>query len=74
MGSQLSVLSESLGMNVYYYDIENVMPLGNSKSCLDLDKLLEISDFVSLHVPLTKETENLITKKISLSPLNLRNH
>ena len=63
VGSQLSVLAEAIGMNVYFYDIDNVMALGNSKNCESLDKLLEISDFISVHVPLTNETKNLISKK-----------
>ena len=63
VGSQLSILSEAVGMNVLYYDIENVMGLGNSKKCDGLSILLEKSDFVSLHVPLTDQTKNLITKK-----------
>jgi len=63
IGSQLSVLAESLGMRVMFYDIENIMPLGNSKRCTSLDELLTKSDFVTLHVPRTEQTKNMIGDK-----------
>lgn len=63
IGSQLSVLAESLGMRVIFYDVVSQMPLGNSKSTPDLESLLRKSDFVTLHVPQTPETKNLITSK-----------
>lgn len=63
IGSQLSVLSESLGMKVLYYDVANVLSLGNSSRRPSLDQLLLESDFVTLHVPLTKQTENMIGAK-----------
>eukprot|EP01125_Pyxidicula_operculata_P014796 TRINITY_DN4972_c0_g1_i1.p1 TRINITY_DN4972_c0_g1~~TRINITY_DN4972_c0_g1_i1.p1 ORF type:complete len:423 (+),score=71.90 TRINITY_DN4972_c0_g1_i1:85-1353(+) len=61
IGSQLSVLAESMGMIVIYHDIVTVMPLGNSRSAKNLDDLLEKSDFVTLHVPDTPQTKNMIT-------------
>lgn len=64
IGSQVSVLAEALGMKVYYYDIETKLPLGNAESVESLEKLIEISDFVSLHVPGTPETKNLFNKDI----------
>lgn len=63
IGSQVSVLAESLGMNVYYYDIEKKLNLGNAKSCLSLQELLAISDIVTLHVPETDLTKNMISKE-----------
>lgn len=63
IGSQLSVLAESLGMRVIFYDIISQMPLGNSKSSPDLESLLKKADFVTLHVPQTPETKNMISKK-----------
>eukprot|EP01132_Coremiostelium_polycephalum_P007867 gene7867-9684_t len=60
IGSQLSVLAESMGMNVLYYDIARKLPLGNSKMCLDLKSVLEASQFVTLHVPDTDATRNMI--------------
>jgi len=62
VGSQVSVLAESLGMNVLFYDIVNKLPLGNAKS-VSFNQLLSQSDFLSLHVPLTDKTRNLITEK-----------
>jgi D-3-phosphoglycerate dehydrogenase len=63
IGSQVSILAESLGMNVYYYDIEKKLNLGNAKSCSSLDELLQISDIVTLHVPETELTKNMITSR-----------
>lgn len=60
IGSQVSILAESLGMNVYYYDIEKKLNLGNAKSCSSLQELLELSDIVTLHVPETDLTKNMI--------------
>lgn len=63
IGSQLSVLAEAMGLDVRYYDIETVMPLGNSTCMKTLDSLLECSDFVTLHVPDTPQTRNMITER-----------
>ncbi|ORY07609.1 hypothetical protein K493DRAFT_295419 [Basidiobolus meristosporus CBS 931.73] len=62
IGSQLSVLAEAMGMSVYFHDILQLMPLGTAKTCNTLDELLHTSDFVTLHVPETPETKNLIGK------------
>ena len=67
IGSQLSVLAESLGMKVSYYDREERLGLGNAAKCKSLNELLEISDIVSLHVDGRKENTNLIgTKEFDL--------
>jgi len=50
IGTQLSVLAEALGMEVYYYDVVEKLQLGNAKKCKTLHELLAISDFLSLHV------------------------
>ncbi len=63
IGSQVSILAESLGMNVFYYDIEKKLTLGNAKVCSSLKELLSVSDVVTLHVPDTEQTRNMITKK-----------
>jgi D-3-phosphoglycerate dehydrogenase / 2-oxoglutarate reductase len=63
IGSQVSVLAESLGMNVYYFDIEKKLNLGNAKSCSSLEELLSTSDIVTLHVPETDLTKNMISSK-----------
>lgn len=61
IGAQLSVLAESMGMNVIYYDIHMIMSLGNSKQVDSLSDLLSRADFVSCHVPETSETKNLLS-------------
>ncbi|WP_369047797.1 phosphoglycerate dehydrogenase [Tenacibaculum sp. UWU-22] len=50
IGKQLSVLAESLGMDVYYYDIEDKLALGNATKVDVLSDLLALSDVVTLHV------------------------
>ena len=50
IGGQLSVLAESLGMAVYFYDTADKLTLGNARRCGSLAELLEISDVVTLHV------------------------
>ncbi|KZZ42335.1 D-3-phosphoglycerate dehydrogenase [Oleiphilus sp. HI0118] len=60
IGSQLSVLAESLGMKVYFYDVITKLPLGNARQVDSLKDLFEMSDIVSLHVPETQATQNMI--------------
>jgi D-3-phosphoglycerate dehydrogenase / 2-oxoglutarate reductase len=62
IGSQVSVLSEGLGMKVIFYDIETKLPLGNAEDAKSLKELLGRSDIVTLHVPETPQTKNLINK------------
>ena len=62
IGSQLSVIAESLGMKVFFYDIENKLPMGNAKNTASLNELLAKVDVLSLHVPSTTETKNMIGK------------
>ncbi len=50
IGAQLSVLAESMGMDVYYYDVIEKLALGNATKCNSLEELLNIADVVSLHV------------------------
>lgn len=63
IGSQLSVLAESMGMGVIYYDVMTMMGLGTARQVSSLDDLLQHADFISLHVPATAETKNLIGAK-----------
>jgi D-3-phosphoglycerate dehydrogenase len=63
IGSQLSVLAESLGMRVVYFDIARRLALGNAHALPSLQAVLEASDVVSLHVPDTDRTRNLIGTK-----------
>ena len=60
IGTQLGVLAEGLGMRVAYYDIEDKLPLGNAQMCTSLASLLGESDVISLHVPQTDETRDMI--------------
>lgn len=62
IGTQVSILAESLGMNVYYFDIEKKLSLGKAINCHSLEELLMISDVVTLHVPETELTANMISK------------
>jgi D-3-phosphoglycerate dehydrogenase len=60
IGSQLSVLAESMGMKVFLYDIVTKLPLGNATQLSSLKQLMATCDIVSLHVPETPQTENMI--------------
>lgn len=60
IGSQVGVMAEFLGMSVLYYDIVPKMSHGNTQPCESLNLLLKQSDFVTLHVPETPQTRNLI--------------
>ncbi|MDB5038482.1 MAG: D-3-phosphoglycerate dehydrogenase [Bacteriovoracaceae bacterium] len=60
IGSQVSVLAESFGMKVIYYDVVTKMPIGNSSQRSKLEDVLKDSDFVTLHVPDTNQTRNMI--------------
>lgn len=62
IGSQVSVLAESLGMKVIYYDVVTKLPLGNAQQVRSMKDLLVQSDVVTLHVPETAQTKNLINK------------
>lgn len=60
IGSQLSVLAESMGMKVYLYDIVTKLPLGNAVQVGSLRELMQLCDVVSLHVPQTPQTAGMI--------------
>ena len=62
IGSQVSVLAESLGMKVIFYDAETKMPLGNAEDKKTLKDVLSNADIVTLHVPELSSTKNLINK------------
>ncbi len=61
IGSQVSILAEAMGMNIFYYDIEKTLSLGKATVCDSLNELLRISDAVTLHVPETEQTANMIS-------------
>ncbi len=62
IGMQLSVIAESLGMEVLFADTVNKLPLGNA-SQVSMSQLLANADIVSLHVPETASTKNMFGEK-----------
>ena len=60
IGSQLSVLAESLGMQVIYFDVIAKLPLGNARQVASMEELLSQADVVSLHVPELPSTMNMM--------------
>ena len=50
IGSQLSVVAEMLGMQVYFYDTDDKLALGNARRCSSLEELLDSVETVTLHV------------------------
>jgi D-3-phosphoglycerate dehydrogenase len=60
IGPQVGLLAESFGMRVVFHDIVKKLPLGNAQPVRSLSKLLEVSDFVTLHVPETPRTRGMI--------------
>lgn len=63
IGSQVSVLAEAMGMRVIYFDLVPKLPLGNARAVRSLAELLQQADVVSLHVPATEQTENMIGER-----------
>ncbi|KAK0265385.1 D-3-phosphoglycerate dehydrogenase 2 [Friedmanniomyces endolithicus] len=61
VGSQLSVMAESMGMKVIFYDVVNLMSMGVASPVHTLEELLRQADFVTLHVPEIPETMNMIS-------------
>ena len=63
IGSQLSVVAEALGFDVYYYDLVERLAIGNATKCKSLKELFETVDVVSLHVDGRSENEHMIGDK-----------
>jgi len=63
IGTQLSVLAEGLGMQVFFYDVITKLPLGNAQQVGSLTELLGMSDIVTLHVPETPATQLMIGER-----------
>lgn len=63
IGSQVSVLAEAMGMRVLFYDIIAKMAIGNARPVRTLAELLKESDVVTLHVPATTATKNMIGRE-----------
>ncbi|MEY4727869.1 MAG: phosphoglycerate dehydrogenase [Bacteroidota bacterium] len=64
IGSQVSVLAEALGMKVIFYDTITKLPLGNAESRKSIKDIVSQADIVTLHVPETHQTKNLINKTV----------
>ena len=60
IGTQLGIIAENLGMRVYFYDIENKLSLGNATQVSSMAELLNQCDVISLHVPETADTKNMM--------------
>jgi D-3-phosphoglycerate dehydrogenase len=63
IGSQLSVMAEAMGLHVRYFDVERRLAIGNARPAATLEGLLNISDVVTLHVPATPQTRNMIGER-----------
>jgi len=64
IGTQVSILAEAFGMHVIYYDIVTRLPLGNAQSRKTLEELVFEADIVTLHIPDTRQTKNLINANV----------
>lgn len=60
IGRQVGVLAEMIGMRVIFFDSAARLPMGNNRSCTSMEALLAEADFVTLHVPETPQTANMI--------------
>lgn len=60
IGMQVGILAETIGMKVKFYDVETKLPLGNAEQAPSLTALLQQADVVSLHVPETVQTQNMM--------------
>jgi len=63
IGPQVGLLAEAFGMRVFFYDIEKKLPMGSAAQLNSLEELFRHSDFVTMHVPLTDETVNMISAR-----------
>jgi D-3-phosphoglycerate dehydrogenase len=63
IGAQVSILAEALGLRVLFFDVAKKLPLGNAHACASLKELMARSDFVTLHVPETPQTKNMISQR-----------
>ena len=63
IGRQVGVIAEALGMRVLFFDVIAKLPMGNNHATKTLDELLSQSDFVTLHVPETPQTQNMLGQR-----------
>ena len=64
IGTQTSIMAEAMGMKVKFYDVETKLPLGNAQAVKSIKDLVSTSDIISLHVPETSSTKNLISRDV----------
>jgi len=64
IGSQVSILAEALGMKVIFYDTITKLPLGNAESRKTIKEVVSKADIITLHIPETQQTKNLINKAL----------
>jgi len=64
IGTQTGIMAEAMGMKVKFYDVETKLPLGNAIAVKSIKELVSSSDIISLHVPETSQTKNLISKEV----------
>jgi D-3-phosphoglycerate dehydrogenase / 2-oxoglutarate reductase len=64
IGTQVSILAEGLGMKVLFYDTVTKLPLGNAEPKKTLREVVSQADIVTLHVPETPQTKNMINKTV----------
>jgi D-3-phosphoglycerate dehydrogenase / 2-oxoglutarate reductase len=63
IGTQLSVIGEALGMEIYFYDLVDKMPIGNAKKCRSMEEVFGVADVVSMHIDGRKENTHLIGER-----------
>jgi D-3-phosphoglycerate dehydrogenase len=64
IGTQTGIMAEAMGMKVKFYDVETKLPLGNAIAVKSIKELVSSADIISLHVPETSQTKNLIGKEV----------
>jgi len=64
IGTQTGIMAEAMGMKVKFYDVETKLPLGNAVSVKSIKDLVSNSDIISVHVPETLQTKNLISNEV----------
>jgi D-3-phosphoglycerate dehydrogenase / 2-oxoglutarate reductase len=63
IGTQLSVIGEALGMEIFFYDLVDKMPIGNAKKCKSMEEVFRVSDVISMHIDGRKSNTDLIGKE-----------
>ncbi|MFY7963724.1 MAG: phosphoglycerate dehydrogenase [Chitinophagaceae bacterium] len=64
IGSQISIMAESLGMKVLFYDVETKLPLGNAVAARNIKEVVSKSDIITMHIPENDTTTNIINKTV----------